>query len=106
LRNSTQNLLSALPSPDDEDGLSQWRRQRLSRPYYDYEGNEQSTRWSEQRLEDQARGILEQVKEGWNRSIENGLRKMWSTDWNKVREEVEEGAKVSFDKLKKSVGDQ
>ncbi|KAL5120115.1 hypothetical protein ACEQ8H_001940 [Pleosporales sp. CAS-2024a] len=37
-------------------------------------------------------GLLDMAKDRWNRSLEEGVRRIYTTDWRKVREEAEDRA--------------
>jgi altered-inheritance-of-mitochondria protein 5 len=37
-------------------------------------------------------GLVEMAKDRWNRSLEESIRRIYTTDWRKVREEAEDRA--------------
>jgi altered-inheritance-of-mitochondria protein 5 len=37
-------------------------------------------------------GLVEMAKDRWNRSLEEGVRTIYTTDWRKVREDAEDRA--------------
>jgi altered-inheritance-of-mitochondria protein 5 len=40
------------------------------------------------------------AKDRWNRSLEEGIRRIYTTDWRKVREEAEDRAKALAERIK------
>ncbi|EUC46804.1 hypothetical protein COCMIDRAFT_91783 [Bipolaris oryzae ATCC 44560] len=47
-------------------------------------------------------GLAEMAKDRWNRSLEEGVKKVYSTDWRRVREDVEDRASVILQKIRDS----
>lgn len=45
-------------------------------------------------------GLVEMAKDRWNRSLEEGIRRIYTTDWRKVREEAEDRATALAEKIK------
>lgn len=42
------------------------------------------------------------AKDRWNRSLEEGVKKVYTTDWRKVREEAEDRASVILQRIRES----
>ncbi|KAI4615524.1 uncharacterized protein J4E87_008981 [Alternaria ethzedia] len=47
-------------------------------------------------------GLAEMAKDRWNRSLEEGVKKVYTTDWRRVREEAEDRASVIMQKIRES----
>ncbi|EAT87579.1 MICOS complex subunit MIC12 [Parastagonospora nodorum] len=45
-------------------------------------------------------GLVEMAKDRWNRSLEEGIRRIYTTDWRKVREEAEDRATALAERIK------
>lgn len=45
-------------------------------------------------------GLAEMAKDRWNRSLEEGVRRIHTTDWRKVREEAEDRASGLVEKIR------
>jgi len=51
-------------------------------------------------------GLVEVLKDKWNAEVEGLVRRAQHTDWNQVRERVENGAGVVWRRLRESGGDE
>ncbi|CAG5182234.1 uncharacterized protein ALTATR162_LOCUS10059 [Alternaria atra] len=47
-------------------------------------------------------GLAEMAKDRWNRSLEEGVKKVYTTDWRRVREEAEDRASAIMQKIRES----
>lgn len=45
-------------------------------------------------------GLVEMAKDRWNRSLEEGVRVIYTTDWRKVREEAEDRATALAERIR------
>jgi altered-inheritance-of-mitochondria protein 5 len=45
-------------------------------------------------------GLVEMAKDRWNRSLEESVRKIYTTDWRKVREEAEDRATALAERIR------
>jgi altered-inheritance-of-mitochondria protein 5 len=45
-------------------------------------------------------GLLEMAKDRWNRELESVLRKVYETDWRRVREQAEDKVGSVVEKLR------
>ncbi|KAF2035467.1 hypothetical protein EK21DRAFT_54428 [Setomelanomma holmii] len=45
-------------------------------------------------------GLVEMAKDRWNRSLEEGIQKIYNTDWRKVREDAEDRASALAEKIR------
>jgi altered-inheritance-of-mitochondria protein 5 len=45
-------------------------------------------------------GLVEMAKDRWNRSLEEGIQKIYNTDWRKVREGAEDRATALAEKIR------
>ncbi|KAL1797423.1 hypothetical protein ACET3X_004029 [Alternaria dauci] len=45
-------------------------------------------------------GLAEMAKDRWNRSLEEGVKKVYMTDWRRVREEAEDRASAIMQKIR------
>ncbi|KAF2256637.1 hypothetical protein BU26DRAFT_545920 [Trematosphaeria pertusa] len=45
-------------------------------------------------------GLMEMAKDRWNRSLEEGVRKVYETDWRRVREDAEDRVSAVLQKLR------
>lgn len=50
--------------------------------------------------EERRKSVLEMSKDGWNREVEGFVRRVYTTDWRNVRERIERGAIVTWDKMR------
>lgn len=53
--------------------------------------------------EERRRSVLEMSKDGWNREVEGFVRGLYTTDWRNVRERMERGAIVTWDKMRNAL---
>lgn len=44
-------------------------------------------------------GLVEMAKDRWNRSLEEGVQRIYTTDWRRVREDVEDRASSLVEKI-------
>jgi altered-inheritance-of-mitochondria protein 5 len=47
-------------------------------------------------------GIVETAKDKWNRSLEEGVKTVYNTDWRRVREDAEDRASVILQRIRES----
>jgi altered-inheritance-of-mitochondria protein 5 len=45
-------------------------------------------------------GLVEMAKDRWNRSLEESIRKVYTTDWRRVREEAEDRASALAERIR------
>jgi len=45
-------------------------------------------------------GLVEMAKDRWNRSLEESIRKVYTTDWRRVREDAEDRANALAEKIR------
>ncbi|KAH8730152.1 hypothetical protein GQ44DRAFT_607337 [Phaeosphaeriaceae sp. PMI808] len=45
-------------------------------------------------------GLVEMAKDRWNRSLEESIRKVYNTDWRRVREEAEDRASTIAERIR------
>jgi len=47
-------------------------------------------------------GLVEMAKDKWNKELELAVRKVYNTDWRRVREDLEEKAGTILDKIREN----
>jgi altered-inheritance-of-mitochondria protein 5 len=47
-------------------------------------------------------GIVETAKDKWNRSLEEGVKRVYNTDWRRVREDAEDRASTILQRIRES----
>ncbi|CAO2658760.1 Nn.00g064830.m01.CDS01 [Neocucurbitaria sp. VM-36] len=47
-------------------------------------------------------GLAEMAKDGWNRQLEGAIRRVYNTDWRRVRENVEDSVSAVVEKIRES----
>jgi altered-inheritance-of-mitochondria protein 5 len=47
-------------------------------------------------------GIVETAKDKWNRSLEEGVKRVYNTDWRRVREDAEDRVSTILQRIRES----